>query len=335
MSKKIFVISLILLILIFVGLYTSREIQKTASALKGHKVLEEALDVDFELVGRDFSQSGLILADFLIWEDRNDSYKFVDENGAEYYTDIYDGKLLRYSSSITMGTLIRGPWTASIEDEEASISSALDFAKKFSPDFFIYDYDCKAELFRADPIIYIRQLNKDGVFNGNYIEAYMYKKTQVALMQIIQVRDPESKIMNEDKIIEIAYQESIFLIDCMKKKLSGEKLPFIDNELFADAYYENVRSFVSDFKENEHIDWQNYKTNINNKDQLTFSAYPQTTQPYKNKYYWIVRIEGIEDNLGSLYSGENRTFSLTFYIDANTGRIEHSSIYTPRIFTLP
>lgn len=319
MSKKIFIVSIILAVSIAVGLIVHSQVQQNTSNPKGQVVLDELLDVEFEYVGKgDTWESTIVFTTFT--EPRNvDSHKFVDEHGAFYYTNLYDGQLIKYYDKHNVET--------DIKDEETAGLAAVDFAKKLFPDFFNYDYAYMTDPYFGDAAIIIRQLNKDGLFTGNYIDSEIHNDTKVVEMAVNHNFDPEAKLLSQEAVIEIAYERTVYFTDCIQKKLSSQRVPYLQNRLLENSADENILQFISIMAEHEDINLQNYTTNIDDREHLKITANSRIA--LRDEFWWRVYIEDVEDNYGSLDSGANNTFTFVYYIEPRTGQILQSNIHMP------
>lgn len=313
MSKIIYIASIILVVLIFLGIFGYTRILEETAAEKGELLLNEILSEDFELIGKsnsEFNDFGSFFSSTYS-NDNYNSYKFVDTNGVEYYTDFVDGSLIKYKDQ----RYSKNP----IEDETLAGASAVFLAKKYFSNFFNYDYEYKANPYFGDYTIIISQLNSEGIFTGNYIEVIMNDDINVCEMDITDSYNPEEEVLNKEEVMDIAYHRAIYTLDCVREKLSGKNLSYFQQRVYSQSVDEDLNNVFSQMIKKSSGNLSDYNTNILNRDELEFSAY--TKIAYRDEYWWKVYIDNINGNIDMLYSNKNTSYLFTCVIDPRTGEI--------------
>jgi len=312
MSKKIYIISIAIMVLAIAVYFISEQFTKFTAASKGEAYLNEVLTEDFELLGKSNTMEDSLLYSTILSSKGNsyDSYKFADDNGILYYISISDGSLMK---------CIDGRYEeTAIENEKAACDASVEVARKLFPYFFEYDYTYMANPHFGDSAIVISQQNSEGVFTGNYIYANMSDDKNVCEMEISYSYNPSADVLSKKEIEQIAYQRAVYITECIEAKLSGEKMGLLGNLNYA-MLDDSVNLIVSDIQMKTSCDMDKYEINIHDLSEIELTSYIQIA--FDDWYWWKVWVENVEDNLSEFYSGNMNVYSFVFYIDPRTGEI--------------
>ncbi|MBN2880303.1 MAG: hypothetical protein JXN65_11820 [Clostridia bacterium] len=318
-SKKIYIFSIVFALCAATVFYVSAQLRIINAAGKGETYLQNVLLGDVQFIGkRSTKEDSLLSSSYIIKSsvDYYDSYKFIDENDEIYYMSLDDGSLIKYVNPKYQ--------ISDIQNEMEAGKAAISKAKKILPGFFNYDYEYEANPHFGSSTIIISQINNEGTFTGNYISAELSEDQYVCRMDIINTYNPDADIPGKKEIEDIAYKQTLFMLEYIKAELEEEDLTLLESIGYLFIAGEDIDSTISNIiaKANTTIDY--YETNVDDRNDIIINSYIQIA--YNNVYWWRVTIQNVTDNADEFCLGRNNTYEFIYYIDPRTGEIMDYSI---------